>query len=88
MLNFHHNYFINGKKPCANLQPEDINFRERNKTEVFRYFFYVQSFACAHTPKEGGGGRGREGGTLDFKVSGMIKWGQKSKPPKNPWTTN
>jgi len=39
-----------------------------------------------------------QGGTQKFQVTGMIEWGQKSKPkkiprasnktPKNPWTKN
>ena len=43
-----------------------------NRSEIFRKSFVIGS---------GGGG----GGYYRFQVTGMIEWGQKSKP-KIPWT--
>ena len=39
--------------------------------------------SSVHLKAQGGGG-GVLGGYSGFQVTGMIEWGQKSKPPKNP----
>lgn len=65
-------YFINGMKPCANLQPEDINLNEGSKTIFMLFPSLCATFhMCAHSQGVG--------------VLQSIEWGKNDQnPPKNP----
>ena len=52
-------------------------------SQLEKFSLVIKTELASLTPSLGGGG-GDERGYSRFQVTEMIKWGQKSKLPKNP----